>query len=144
VLPFCHATLRGRKPLHREKYPEVCRTWGDWIKCRRLDLKLSKRQLSLKLNVSDVTIYLWEKNRVRPSLAQIPKIIDFVGCDPYWKKSENLGDKIREYRRVHGLSQKKFAEQMGVDPTSLAAWERGEHRVSERLIERLDAFISSK
>lgn len=86
------------------------RTWGDYIKTRRLDLKLTKRQLSLKLNVSDITIYLWENNRVKPSLARIPKIIEFLGRDPFEKKTENLGEKIREYRRVHGLTQKKLAE----------------------------------
>jgi transcriptional regulator with XRE-family HTH domain len=141
-LPFCHVTLRGQKPIHREKYPDVCRTWGDWIKCRRLDLKLTKRQLSLNLNVSDITIYLWEKNRVRPSLAQIPKIIEFLGRDPFQEETESLGERIREYRRGHGLSQKKFAEQMGVDPTTLGGWERAEHNVSKRLIKKLDTLMS--
>jgi DNA-binding XRE family transcriptional regulator len=90
VLPFCHLTLRAKKPAHREKYPDFCRTWGDWIKVRRLDLKLTKRQLSLKLNVTDLTIYLWEKNQVQPSLAQIPKIIEFLGRDPFEGKTENF------------------------------------------------------
>jgi len=120
-LPFCHLTLRARKPVHREKYPDICRTWGDWIKTRRLDLKLTKRALSLKFNVSDVTIYLWEKNRVKPSLTQIPKIIEFLGRDPFERETENLGEKMREYRRIHGLTQKRLAEQLGVEQTTLAA-----------------------
>jgi len=142
-LPFCHLTLKAKKPVHREKYPDTCRTWGDWIKCRRLDLKLTKFQLSLKLNVSDLTIYLWEKNRVKPSLAQIPKIIEFLGNDPFEKETENLGDKIREYRRVHGLTQKKLAEQLGVDQTTLAGWERGKHRPTKRLSEKIIAVVKS-
>ena len=140
MLPFCHLTFRAKKPLSREKYPDICRTWGDWIKAQRLDLKLTKAQLSLRLNVSDVTIYLWEKNRVKPSLAQIPKVIEFLGRDPFEKKTEKLGDKIREYRRVHGLSQKKLAEQLRVDPTTLAGWERGEHRPSKQRLENLSIF----
>ena len=106
-------------------------------------MKLTKRQLSLKLNVSDVTIYLWEKNRVRPSLAQIPKIIEFLGDDPFEKETESLGDRIREYRRVHGLTQKKFAEQLGVDQTTLAGWERGEHRPTKRLLNKIISFLTS-
>jgi DNA-binding XRE family transcriptional regulator len=90
------------------------KTWGNHIKVRRLDLKLTKRQLSFNLNVSDVTIYLWERNKVRPSLAQIPRIIEFLGRDPFEKSAEKMGDKIREYRRIHGLTQKKLAEQLGV------------------------------
>jgi transcriptional regulator with XRE-family HTH domain len=128
--------LKAKKPVSREKYPDFMRTLGDWIKVRRLDLKLTKRQLSLRLNVSDVTIYLWEKNQVKPSLAQIPKIIEFLGRDPFEKKTVNLGEKIREYRRVHGLTQKKLAEQLAVDQTTLAGWERGEHRPSKRLFDR--------
>jgi transcriptional regulator with XRE-family HTH domain len=140
-LPFCHVTLRGQKPIHREKYPDICRTWGDWIKCRRLDLKLTKRQLSLKLKVSDITIYLWEKNRVRPSLAQIPKIIEFLGRDPFEKETENLGERIREYRRVHGLSQNKLAGQLGVDQITLAGWERSEHRPTDAYVEKVKSIL---
>ncbi len=104
-------------------------------------MKLTKRQLSLKLNVSDVTIYLWEKNRVKPSLAQIPKIIEFLSRDPFEKKTENLADRIREYRRIHGLTQKKLAERLGVDQTTLAGWERGEHKPTKYLLNNLWSLI---
>jgi DNA-binding XRE family transcriptional regulator len=136
-LPFCHLTLKARKPVHREKYPDICKTWGDWIKCRRLDLKLTKTQLSLNLNVSDVTIYHWERNKIQPSLVQIPKIIEFLGRDPFEKETENLGDKIREYRRIHGMTQKKLAAQIGVDPTTLASWEKGKHRPIQRFLDKI-------
>ena len=135
-------TLKAKKPVHREKYPDICRTWGDHIKTRRLDLKLTKRQLSLKLNVSDVTIYLWEKNRVKPSLAQVPKIIEFLGRDPFEKETENFGDKIREYRRVHGLTQKNLACLIGIDPSTICSWERGEHHPTNELLNRLNPTLS--
>ena len=137
---FCQLTLKAQNPVHREKYPDICRTWGDWIKTRRLDLKLTKAQLSFNLNVSDVTIYLWERNKVRPSLAQIPKIIEFLGRHPFEKETKNLGDKLREYRRVHGLTQRKFAVQLGIDPTTLAGWEKGEHRPTKRLLNHMKQF----
>jgi len=119
------------------------KTWGDWIKVRRLDLKLTKRQLSLKLNVSDVTIYLWEKNRVKPSLAQIPKIIEFLGRDPFDKETKNLAEKFKEYRRVNGLSQKKLAAQLGIDPTTLAGWEKGEHQPTKKIFGKLALILAS-
>jgi transcriptional regulator with XRE-family HTH domain len=134
-------TLQARKPVHREKYPDFMRTWGDHIKVRRLDLKLTKRQLSLKFHVDDTTIYLWEKNRIKPSLAQIPKIIEFLGRDPFEKESENLGDRIREYRRVHGLSHEKLAGQLGVDPSTLEGWETDEHVPIKRLRDKLFHFL---
>jgi transcriptional regulator with XRE-family HTH domain len=106
-------------------------------------LKLTKRQLSLRLHVDDTTIYLWEKNRVKPSLPQIPRIIEFLGRDPFEKKTENLGDKIREFRRIHGLTQKRLAEQLGVDLTTLAGWERGEHNPTKRLLNNMVLLITT-
>jgi DNA-binding XRE family transcriptional regulator len=102
-------------------------------------LNLTKVQLSINLNVSDITIYLWEKNKVQPSLAQIPKIIEFLGCDPFERETANIGDKIREYRRVHGLTQRKLAAQLGIDNTTLASWERREHRPAKKLLYKVKA-----
>jgi len=76
-------------------------------------LNLTKRQLSLILNVSDITIYLWEKNKVQRSLAQMPKFLEFLGHDPFEDKSEYLRGKIKEYRRIHGLAQKSWPRGLG-------------------------------
>jgi len=136
-------TLKAKKPVHREKYPDILRTWGDHIKTRRLDLKLTKRQLSRRFNVDDVTIHLWERNRVKPSLAQIPKIIEFLGYDLFESKPESRCDKIRAYRRLHGLSQKKLAGLLGIHQTTLAGWESGEHQPTKRLLNKLkSSFVS--
>ena len=106
-------------------------------------MKLTKRDVAKRFGVDDVTIYLWEKNRVKPSLAQFPKIIEFLGQDPFEKKAENLGDKIQEYRRVHGLTQEKFAVQLGIDQTTLAGWESGEHQPTKKLLDKLKSFFVS-
>jgi len=105
-------------------------------------LKLTKRQLSINLNVSDITIYLWERNKVQPSLAQIPKIIEFLGHDPFEKETDNLGEKIREYRRIHGLTQKKLAKHLEVDETTVAGWEKWEYWPNKKLFERVSQLLS--
>ena len=104
-------------------------------------MNLTKRQLSLNFNVSDITIYLWERNKVQPSLAQIPKIIEFLGRDPFEKETATLGERIREYRRIHGLTRGKLAEHLGVDQTTLAAWEKGEHRPTKKLLEKINPIL---
>ena len=104
-------------------------------------MKLTKRELSLRFNVDDVTIYLCERNRVKPSLAQIPKIIEFLERDPFERKTENLGERIREYRRIHGLTQKILAKQLGVDQTTLAGWERGKYRPMRNNIEKISKSL---
>ncbi len=86
-------------------------------------------------------IFLWENNRVKPSLRLIPKIIEFLGYDPYEAVAENLADNIKAYRRLRGLSQKKLAELLGVDQTTLAGWERGEHRQTKRLMAKVSSLI---
>ena len=74
-------------------------------------------------------------------MAQIPKIIEFIGCDPFEPRDESLADKFKAYRRVHGLSQKKLAELLEVDQTTLAGWERGEHLPSKRFLNKLAAVL---
>jgi transcriptional regulator with XRE-family HTH domain len=133
--------LKANKPVHREKYPYECRTWGDWVRTRRIDLRLTKAQLSVNLHVDDTTIYLWEKNKIQPSPSQIPKIIEFLGHDPLKKRTEKLGDKIREYRRVHGLTQRKLAEQLGIDKTTVGYLERGEHQPTKNLLEKIKSVL---
>lgn len=78
---------------------------------------------------------------MRPSLAQIPKIIEFLGQDPFEKEAENLGVKILNYRRVHGLSQKKLAEQLGVDQTTLAGWETGKYQPIKKLLYKIESAL---
>jgi DNA-binding transcriptional regulator YiaG len=58
----------------------------------------------------------------------IPTIIKFLGYDPVSADAESLsfGQQIVRARQRLELSQKGLARQLGVDPTTLARWERGE------------------
>ena len=80
---------------------------------------------------------------MEPSLAQIPKIIEFLGRDPFEKKNDNLADQIKDFRRIRGLSRKKLAEQLGIDLSTLEGWETGKHQPTKKLLERFDSFIIS-
>ena len=106
-------------------------------------MKLTKRQLSLRFNVDDTTIYLWERNKVRPSLALIPKIIEFLGYNPHETIPGAFADKIKDYRRIRGISQKKLAHLVGLDPSTVSNWERGENQPSKRLLDKLNSFFNS-
>ena len=82
-------------------------------------------------------------NIFKPSLTPIPELIEFIGPDPFVKETENLVEKIREYRRIHGLTEKELAEQLGVDQTTLAGWEIGEHKLSKNLLLNLTQFFAT-
>src|SRR6266511_2668936 len=62
ALPFCHVTLRGRKPLPRA-YPGSVRTLGDHLCRRRLDLGLLQREVAERLGADECTVTNWELNR---------------------------------------------------------------------------------
>ena len=104
---------------------------------------MTQRELADSLSISKDTIRFWEKGQARPSLARIPKIIEFLGNDPFEKETETLGDRIRGYRRAHWLSQKKLAEQLGIDQKTLAGWERGDHQPTKRLLAKLNSIFIS-
>lgn len=48
------------------------------------------------------------------------------GLDPLPEGSD-LAGKLLHHRQLRGMSQKQFAAQIGVDPGTLARWERREH-----------------
>jgi transcriptional regulator with XRE-family HTH domain len=54
---------------------------------------------------------------------------------------KNLGEMIVNSRRFHGLSQESLARRLGVDPSTLANWERDKRRPSRRYLERLKVFF---
>lgn len=142
MLPFCKLTLRGQKPLPRA-YPKRIRTLGDHLRKKRLDLKLLQREVAERLKVDETTIYLWESNRVKPSLSAIPKIIDFLGYMPFKVHADSLGKKILNFRLIHGLSQKKLASLLKIDQSSIGNWERGEHWPSKKLRNKLISLFTS-
>jgi transcriptional regulator with XRE-family HTH domain len=141
VLPFCHIALKAPKPPSLP-YPRELNTLGNHLRKRRLDLKLTQKDVAEKLGVDKTTVQFWENNRVKPSLRLIPKIIEFLGYDPYETIPMSLGEEIITFRRRHGFSQKKLAHLLGIDLTTICSWERGKNQPSKRLLDRLNSLFT--
>lgn len=139
ALPFCHISLKGPKPLP-PAYPKVLYTLGDHIRKKRLDLKLQQKEVAQLIGVDEVSIYNWEKNRTSPHIQHIPKIIKFLGYMPFDKQPKTLGEKIIFYRHLTGITQEELARHLGVDPTTLARWEKNESQPLKRYQEKLVAL----
>jgi DNA-binding transcriptional regulator YiaG len=91
------------------------------------------------LGCTTQTIRFWEWDRFKPRHQQMTKLVAFLGFDPLPGPTD-LGEKIVRFRQHHGLTQRGLAEKMGVDPSSIWAWETGEHKPSPKsasLIEKL-------
>ena len=51
------------------------------------------------------------------------------------KRVKEYGDKLRRWRKEHGLTQRKLAEKLGVTNSCVCRWELGGAPVPERVIE---------
>jgi transcriptional regulator with XRE-family HTH domain len=108
-----------------------------------LDLGKQQKEVALTLGVTGSTITGWELNQTTPGITHLPKIISFLGYtpEPYCKKTDNIIEQMKLYRQVHGLTQEKFAELVGVDETTVAKWERGDHKPMKILSEKVLNFL---
>jgi transcriptional regulator with XRE-family HTH domain len=114
---------------------------GDHLRKRRLDLALTQRDVAIRLGADEASVWNWEKNRSSPAFRFVPRIIEFLGYVPDDTKPESFGQRIVAFRRLRGLTQKELARRLGVDRSTIASWEQGEHRPTERLLQRLDDVL---
>ncbi len=122
ALPCYYLTLRARKPRN-PAYPEHLITLGDHVRKRRLDLGLHQKEVAAQVNATTSTVTNWEKNRTNPRLYLLPKIIEFLGYDPFQNNATSLGEQIKAYRAREGLSLRRIANILQVDPDTVVGWE---------------------
>jgi DNA-binding XRE family transcriptional regulator len=69
----------------------------------------------------------WEKGRAEPELRFLPAIFAFLGYDPR-PAPATFGGRIRAAREAEGLCERELSRRLGLDPGTVAAWERDEIR----------------
>ncbi len=134
VLPRLHRISSRNRP------PEQLNTLGDHLLRRRLTLKLPQRQVAEQIGVKECSISNWEKDRTKPDLEHMPGIIRFLGYNPL-PQLDSLPDRLVQSRTALGISQKEAAQQLGVDPCTLARWERGERAPTGAFLSRVRRFL---
>lgn len=134
-------SLKAPKPKS-PSYPNVLNTLGNHIRKKRLELGLFQREVAKQIGVNEITIYNWERQRTAPTLSSIPKALKFLGYEPLNTDSQDLGQKLRTFRRLRGLTQKTLAKRLGVDPTTLARWESEKSRPSGNLMGRIRLLLA--
>jgi len=93
----------------------------------RLDRGLWQKHVAREVGCSKASLLNWEKGRAEPELRFLPAILRFLGYDPR-PEPATLGGRIRAAREAAGLSERELARRLGLDPGTLAAWERDEVR----------------
>lgn len=125
LLPFCHLVLQAQKPGPKA-YPDSPKTMGEHIRKRRMDLHLTRKGLGEILAVSPYSIKEWEEGNASPRVSLVPQVISFLGYKPFGDPGTmSEGEKIRQSRRMLGLTREEAAERLGVCTSTLACWENG-------------------
>jgi transcriptional regulator with XRE-family HTH domain len=109
---------------------------------RRLVLKLLQRQVADQIGVNRASIANWESNRTEPGIEYMPAIIRFLGYNPLPQK-EDWASRLVQCRTILGLTQKEAAHRIGVDPSTLAKWERGEREPTGDYAARAERFLAT-
>lgn len=143
ALPFYRFEIKTKKPISKD-YPKALRTLGDHLRKRRLDLNLTQKQIADNIGVDEATIWNWERNKTEPLTRQIPAIVSFLGYDPFNASSPSLADTLLHYRRSHGLSQRKLARLISIDPVTLSRLESGNAKCFDSIIKKVAAFIKAQ
>ena len=140
-MPFCHLELRAarRKPA---RYPKEINSLGDHIRARRLDLNLLQNQVADQIGVHELTITNWEVNETIPEVRYIPAIIEFLGYNPL-SEGSSLSERLKTARRALGLSQRKMAPKLGVDPATLMGWEAGRHQPNGKSLDLIGRILQN-
>jgi len=139
-LHFYDVTLTAKKSQN-QAYPKSLETIGDHLRKKRLDLKLFQKDVAKAIGVDTLTVCNWENNLTSPRIYLLPKVYSFLGYNPLQSNANSLGEKIKQYRIQRGLSLRKLAKQLGIDPTTLTRWEKGMREPQRALKQRLNSFL---
>ncbi len=124
------------------RIPTQPQTVGDHVRRRRLALKMLQKDVATKIGVTESSVFNWEANTATPELRCMPAIIRFLGYNPL-PEGSSLGARLVRQRTMLGLSQKAAAGRLGVDPGTLARWERGEGGPVGKLAARAQRLLAS-
>ena len=107
-----------------------------------MDLGLRQSDVARTLGVWTSTINYWENNHHLPHVQYVPKIVTFLGYDPFPGLPDALPERLKAARIAAGLTRRQLAARVAVHPGTVAEWERGEKRPSKGNRERLAAFLA--
>jgi transcriptional regulator with XRE-family HTH domain len=118
------------------------KTLGDHLRKRRLDLGLTQKQAAKMMGAHALSVVNWEKNYAQPSIGHMAAAVAFMGYSPF-AECDNMAQRLVNLRKAAGLTQEFFARQLGVDPSTLARWERGEREPKGEYLDRIIRIVVS-
>ena len=96
---------------------------GEHVLKKRLEDRLTRKELGVRLEVDEFTVMNWELGRTKTiPAAAMPEIIGYLGYNPE-PKPEGVGAQLRWKRRSLGWTAREAASRNSVDPSTWEAWE---------------------
>ena len=105
-----------------------------------MDLELLQRVAAEQIGTKVDNLVNWEQGKNVPEVRFIPGIIRFLGYNPF-PVGETLAEQIRAGRERLGLSQRRLAALLSVDPSTVWKWERQGRRPSAKIAKRLLEYL---
>ena len=91
---------------------------------RDIARRLLQHQVAEQLGVDNMTISSWENNKSKPGSALVSAVIRFLGYN-LLPTTKGWADRLVQSPPM-GLTQREATRRIGVEPGTLARWERGE------------------
>ena len=89
------------------------------------------------------TVSNWTENWWNAESRYMPGIIHFLGYNPL-PVAKGVIDRLVRHRTTMGLSKKNAARRLGVDPCTLANWDRGERIPTGAFGARVERFLETQ
>ncbi|HOE95378.1 MAG TPA: helix-turn-helix transcriptional regulator [Candidatus Sumerlaeota bacterium] len=98
---------------------------GPLLRRRRVDLGQTLEEASQELGVCHQTLYKWEHGIRPPHLQLYPRIVTYLGYEPWPEDRLSFGARLRLARLRLGLSRQHLAERLGISWSAYERWEDG-------------------
>ena len=101
--------------------------------------------MAAALGVGKTTMVNWETGHGDVSARHLPKVLAFLGYDPRGGGASTRGERIRLERERQGLSQEALAEKLGLNPSTVTAWELDRvRRPIRKVLRRFEDFLAGE
>lgn len=89
-----------------------------------------------EMRVTESSVWNWESGLHTPETQRIPAIVAFLRFNPF-PPPMLLPERLVWFRKSKGWTRPQFAAAFGVDPATLASWERAEHIPTKKSLKRI-------
>jgi DNA-binding XRE family transcriptional regulator len=104
-------------------------------------LGLRQFDVAKEIGVYPSTLNTWENHHFSPDVRHIPRIVAFLGYNPFGPLPDSYPLRLKAARIGTGLTRRDLAAKVGVHPATVAEWERGKKCPNRKHGERLSVLL---